>query len=136
MPVDASALRKLGLRNDATENMCTVSLRVENSKLQQTIEALVTYLGSTMAQVNDLEKKVGKLERQKQGGELPKDLPEKLARIEAAVESHNAGLSEVQETVNTHATLHAQAETTLTALQSKYERRQHLHPTLILLRGP
>jgi len=120
--LDVSALRKLGLANDACENMLT--LQIHNSKLQNTIEALVTYLGSTMAQVNDLEKKVGKLERQKQGPELPKDLPEKLEKMQKAVEDHDAVLSIVQETVSAHATLHSQSEATLSALQGKYERCQ------------
>ena len=122
MPVDPSSLRKIGLKSDACEEM--VTLTIKNNKLQNTIEALVNYLGSTMAQVNELEKKVGKLERQKQGPELPKDLPQKLEKIEQAIAIMDPVMESMQETVSQHTETLQENQNIVSTVSNKLERHE------------
>ena len=94
------ALRKMGLPPDACNSM--VQVKVENTKLQKTVEALVGYLGEVMQQVTDIEKKMAKMGRASDtGSAAAKGLPEKLAKMEEKLEAQQVDIDEIKSKLST-----------------------------------
>ena len=91
----------MGLPPDACQGM--IQVKVENTKLQKTVETLVSYLGEVMQQVADLEKKMAKVGRADSGrAESTKGMPEKLAKIEQKVAEQEERLNEMTTQISSH----------------------------------